>query len=289
MTLHAPSYAGGFASPERGLIDRSLWDGVVGAWYPSLGATGLTVRDHSGRGNHGTVTGMTAAEAWADPAGMTFDGVDDYVEVAASDSLDITGEITMSCWVKSAAAPSGLNEGIVGKYRNQSPDTNRRAYELFSANTSGYLGISLSNNGGYKADGTLTSTTVITDGSWHHVVGTFSPSNYMRLHVDGVLVAEDTTAILASIASNSTPVWIGTHFDLSNPNAYFGGSIDDVIIYSRALPASSVADLYRLGPGGIYRRQQHNVKAPAAGRINSLIGVGGGMIGQGGGIIGRGY
>ena len=38
--------------------------GLVGAWVPSLGVTGNTLRDVSGRGSHGVLTNMDAASDW---------------------------------------------------------------------------------------------------------------------------------------------------------------------------------------------------------------------------------
>ena len=264
MTLHAPSYAGGFASPERGLIDRSLWDGVVGAWCPSLGATGLTVRDHSGRGNHGTVTGMTAAEAWADPAGMTFDGTDDSLLLG---QLYNPPTMTVSLWFRGTDAT--LHDNLIG-------------------DTPGYFGIRQSTLGKVNthiydgANKTASGTSDTLDGLWHHAVATWNGTT-ARIYVDGIQEG--------SVAAGAMPA-AGATVEVEVAGSGAGAKAmdaDDVQLRDRAVTANEVATLYRLGPGGMYRRQQFNVKAPATGRINSLVGVGGGMIGYGGGMIGRGY
>ena len=72
-------------------------DGVVASWLMDEGS-GNTVYDTSGNNNHGTIYGAT----WVDsPYGkaLSFDGVDDYIEVNDSDSLDITDEITIMSYV----------------------------------------------------------------------------------------------------------------------------------------------------------------------------------------------
>jgi hypothetical protein len=46
----------------------SLRQGLVGAWCPSLGASGLSLIDRSGRGTHGTITGITSP--WGPFAGV---------------------------------------------------------------------------------------------------------------------------------------------------------------------------------------------------------------------------
>mgnify|MGYP006423872361 CR=1 FL=1 len=273
MTLHAPSYAGGFASPERGLIDRSLWDGVVGAWCPSLGATGLTVRDNSLHGNDGVVIGMTEAEAWADtPRGMTFggSGSGDYTDVTINADLQLSGHYTVSVFITWAAS---TNAHAVSCY-----DGN--GWTIFNIGTTIYFGRYGSDEGSPFVAG---PTLVV--GTRYHLVMTYNGTT-LTAYVDGKSVG---TKALSGFTSTANNLNIGR-----NPNTVSqvtDGTIDSVTIWDgRALSANEVSTFHRLGPGGMYRRQlTHNVKTPAAGRINSLVGVGGGMIGQGGGMIGRGY
>lgn len=49
-------YANGFAPRDGQPLYPELWKGCVGAWNPGLGVTGLTLRDQSGFGRHGTLT-----------------------------------------------------------------------------------------------------------------------------------------------------------------------------------------------------------------------------------------
>jgi hypothetical protein len=76
------SYANGFAPRDGQPLYPELWRGCVGAWNPGLGPTGLTLRDWSGYGNHGTLTNMTAGAAWtirAQSHAITFDGLSNQV------------------------------------------------------------------------------------------------------------------------------------------------------------------------------------------------------------------
>lgn len=98
-----PSYKSGFASPSRGEMEYpSLWRGCVGAWCPSLGETGLVLRDHSGYGNHGTLTNMDPATDWVASNGkmaLDFDGSNDFVSAMPGSQLsNVSGSI--SFWVK---------------------------------------------------------------------------------------------------------------------------------------------------------------------------------------------
>lgn len=58
------SYANGFAPRDGEPLFPELWRGCVGAWSPCLGPTGLTLRDWSGAGSHGSLTSATAADSW---------------------------------------------------------------------------------------------------------------------------------------------------------------------------------------------------------------------------------
>jgi hypothetical protein len=90
------------------------------------------------------------------------------------------------------------------------------------------------------------STTEISDGEWHHVVGTVAPaetggeSSY-RVYIDGEF--EDELVTRGITASNG-PLGIGRRIANFAGDYYFNGAIDDVRIYARALSVSEVQSLY---------------------------------------------
>ncbi len=63
--LWTPSWDQEFAGPDRlPPANPNLWDGLIYAGYPTLGVTGATLFDVSGRGNDGTLTNMGAGGDW---------------------------------------------------------------------------------------------------------------------------------------------------------------------------------------------------------------------------------
>jgi hypothetical protein len=83
-----------------------------------------------------------------------------------------------------------------------------------------------------------TSTTVA--GRCYHLVNTYDGST-LSLYVDGLLVRSQAKS--GSINYESKPLYIGTS---ATNSFYMKGKVDDVRIYSRALSAQEVNDLYNL-------------------------------------------
>ena len=187
-----------------------------------------SAKDLSGNGNDGIIYGAKCVDGKFGKA-LRFDGVDDYVEVPDSPSLDITDEITIEVWVKGYGFAGDFRQ-IVGK----SPDTVLRhlnfAYDL-RVDKAGPLRFSI-NNGDWQY-----VLATIEEGKWYHVVGTYDGSE-MRLYVNGEL--KDTKSVSGSIITNDAPVSIGRlpAYD------YWNGTIDEVRIYNRALSAEEISDLY---------------------------------------------
>lgn len=85
------------------------------------------------------------------------------------------------------------------------------------------------------------------DNQWHMATASLSTAG-MKLYVDGQLVAsrtdtttaEQPTAMYWRIGYDTTTDWGG-----SPPNPYFGGTMDELSIYTRALSDTEVTQLFR--------------------------------------------
>ena len=80
---------------------------LVGSWNFDKG-TGSTATDSSGNGNDGTLSGGKFGNA------LVFDGVDDYVEIPNSVSMDVSSAYTIEAWIY---LPSSGTSGVAGLYR----------------------------------------------------------------------------------------------------------------------------------------------------------------------------
>jgi len=90
----------------------------------------------------------------------------------------------------------------------------------------------------------IQSTATFGTGSWHHIVLVYDPGQGFALYAAG---AEDTAYEgTTSISSDSNDSVLGAKHDKGDK---FDGVIDDFRVYSKALSATEVADLYNGGDG----------------------------------------
>jgi phosphodiesterase/alkaline phosphatase D-like protein len=198
--------------------------------------SGTLAADASGNGRDSTLEqGASFASGHLGNA-VAFDGNDDYVDAG---SFDITGqELTISTWINPAQ--------FTGKYRDNrilakaTSDAEQDHYWMLSGIKQGddtVLRFRL------KTDGD-TTTLVANTGNiplnqWSHAVARYDGST-MTLYLNGQEVGST-----AKSGELSTDANVGINIG-RNPSGYgpWNGMIDDVRIYSRALTAQEIQDLF---------------------------------------------
>ena len=210
-----------------GIAYADLNDGLV-AYYPFDG----NINDASGNENHGTVYGTTETEALTEDrfgnpdSAFSFDGVDDYIEVPDSDSLDVTGGITIGAWINIAEPLGG---GFPQHYVVDSRDGQGGGYGInVDTNTMQFWV-----GGNYP-----TFPVNIQAGKWHHIAGTYD-GDFMNLYIEGVLT--DSILFATDFTPSTYSLYIGQRF---NYIERFHGIIDDLRIYDRVLSESEIYQLY---------------------------------------------
>jgi hypothetical protein len=203
-------------------------------------------RDWSGNGNHGTLGSTTGVDE-NDPTwirgifgfghALNFGG-DDFVAIDDAPELE-PSRITVETWFRGSDTP--------GQYR----------YLIAKGGDgceAGSYGLYSSKNGGlafYVYDGANWTRSPeadpaqVWDGMWHHAAGTFD-GRTVRLFVDGRQIATGSpagTAIAYDLPEGDAS--LGT-FGPSCDNLLFTGDLDEVRIWSRALPVSDIWDRARL-------------------------------------------
>ena len=196
---------------------------------------GTILPDASGGGHDGilhTGTGDTANKAVPGLVGayaLQFDGTNDYAEVPLNVSET---DYALSLWFKTGCADCGIfsvDQGVRGTGGHD-----RHVY-LSSGNVCARI---------WSDETKCTSGTNYADGQWHHVVHTFGGTEGgQKIYLDGVLKASGTKASSDFVAQT------GINIAFSNDAAldYFSGLLDEVMVFTRALSARDVTDLYGAG------------------------------------------
>jgi hypothetical protein len=238
--------------------DNNLMNDLVGLWHMN-GASGTiaddaVIADSSGSGNHGAAKDADATNTIQYTYGrlgqaIKFDGTNDYVSIPHSASLNFTSAAStysISAWINTSSTTARLP--VVSKGR---PSGLIDVSYVFSTNSggTGVMEFFRYNQSGDLAN-TFTGSTRVTDGNWHHVVFTNTSASNHSIYVDGRLDANSTTNWTFS-ASNSEAVEIGRYKNASFSTVNFPGLIDEVAIWSRALNADEVKQLYRRGANRI--------------------------------------
>ena len=201
--------------------------GLVAA-YGFNDGTGSTVTDASGNGNHGTISGAQWTSSGQYGKALVFDGVNDWVTVADSPSLDLTTGMTLQAWVY----PTALSGGSANGWRTVilKQQSTQLAYALYAnSNTNrpnGY--VYTSSDQGVFGNAQLPLNT------WRHLAVTYDGAA-LKLYVGGTLVGN--RALPGIIKTSGHPLRIGGN---SIWGEYFKGRIDEVRIYNRALTAAQI-------------------------------------------------
>jgi len=148
------------------------------------------------------------------------------------DLLELGEEITLLAWVETGVSKSSV--GII-KRGDNAPGNARHEYTLSFQNAKPRFII-----GDNSASNMLTHNIAVADSNWHMIVGTLKDS-YMKLYVDGNLVAEgDKTVGVFPVGSRVT--YIGATAISVVANTWVG-SIDDVMIFNKALNINEIKAL----------------------------------------------
>ena len=215
---------GGYAEITSAIDDASL----VALWTFDEGS-GKTLKDVTGNGHDGKFVGEPKWVEGKYDGALEFDGVSSYVEVADSDKLDITENLTWASWFKPSLT---INSGNASAYRLMSK--NNAYFFLFNYEQIGNLGFLIKAGGANQF--VHSETNEWTKGEWYHVVGTYD-GKVLRIYINGELEGEKDHK--GSIDASPLTMWIGAD-DLPH---YFPGAIDETGVYNRTLDEAEVRNL----------------------------------------------
>ena len=203
--------------------------GITAAYSFDEGS-GSTVTDLSGNSVTGTLQGATWSSGGKYAGAVSFNGSTSYIDLGMPSSLQTTGSMTWSAWVRAAANPPDDGQ-IIAQSDNASgwqfkttPDTGVRTF-----------GIAIGTNGSHTQ---RYSKTVLSLGIWYHVAAVYNAAaQTLDIYVNGAL---DNGGLVGTIPASTTLAAVNATIGKRSGGFYFNGLIDNLRVYNRALSASEI-------------------------------------------------
>jgi hypothetical protein len=169
--------------------------------------------------------------------GFKFDRVNDHIDTGVSYSHTYlpTSNLTITAWIK---LKDLTNEHAIIGQRNGGGFS----FYVEGPNVGDPLGFSI-----FGVADDFSDATGLQVDKWAHVAVTYDRS-FVRFYVNGVFLSQ--TARVEAITDDGIPhTFIGdnNNGDTGSPDIPFGGSMDDVRIYNRALSAKEIQQIYNFG------------------------------------------
>ena len=205
------------------------WNNSLVSWWrmDDLNASNDSM-DYLGINNGSALNGAVYNTSGKFNGSFSFNG-SSSIEIKDSNSLDFSDEITISAWINPYFI---VNEAIFGK-------TN--AYQLRlvkSGSTLQLRGVVYADEVYNDITATGATKAITNLDTWYHVGMTYK-NNSFNLYINGTKVVNITT-LTGAIAVNTQKVNIGS----LGASTYFNGSIDNIMVFNRALDSEEIASIY---------------------------------------------
>lgn len=227
--LQCDVYGAGIDSPGIQLFTTGDWTFRTEVVTIPIGTSTVYIRCFADGTPSGTgwidglsFTAVSAMPTWTTAGrfsnALVFDGVDDHVNVPHNPSINIIGSFTIEYWIKMTGTTSrmAIEKGSGNGYYSYAPST---------------ITLAFLSGGALKE---LYSNSTFNDGEWHHFTGVYDGTQ-IRIYKDGTLDASG--AFSGPVDTNTSPLFIGAR---GGSALFFGGSLDEVKIFNRALTAAEV-------------------------------------------------
>jgi hypothetical protein len=166
-------------------------------------------------------------------SGKAYDFSSSYISIPNAPILSPTSAITVEAWIKADSYAGNSWENVI--VSKDGWGSGNQGYTLRTG-ANGVLSFNFASNGVWKE---VTSSAVMSTGNWYHVAGTYDGTN-IRIYINGI--EQNSLAFAGPISNGAYDVTIGKMSYLAGGTRYFDGMIDEVKIWSSALPESSLRE-----------------------------------------------
>ena len=242
-------YSVGAAKMNTSTTNKNT-SGLVGYWtFDGADTNTSTATDKSGSGNNGTLVSSPAMVTGKMGQALNLNGSSQYVNAGSSATLNLSSWSAVM-WIKPSSVSGATYQALLGG-----------RYSV------GYATLYLKGSKfGVYTDADHFGTASLLAGKWSQVVATFSGGTY-KTYVNGVL--DINTSYSASFGPNGGSVVMGVN-PIALNSERFTGVIDDTRVYSRALSATEIQQLYNTGVGTQVNSAQTNT--PSSSLATGLVG-----------------
>ncbi|EKE15915.1 MAG: PKD protein [uncultured bacterium] len=235
---------------NKGPVALYHFDGTAGASV----ANATAIYDATKNANNGTFSNannsVSPTTGYVDQTGnldalgtaMTFDGVDDSIQIANNSSLQISDFVTAEAWVKvNEFDPDGDATLDVIMTKSAGATMNYR-FNIQNNTNNGSVLNEFQFRAGLNGTAIIAHSAIVPNiGEWYYLTGLYDGSE-VKIYVNGVLAG--STPATGSIGTDTSDIRIG--YDV-NGVSYFSGQVDELAIYDRALSASEIGAHYNAG------------------------------------------
>jgi len=212
---------------------QNVWDSSFkGVWHLSETSGGVgAIKDSTSNNNVGTDNGSPTFNATGRiDSAISFDGIDDYINMSNSASLQFTNSLTIEAWINLQSFGSGTDVDIVLRKGEGNPND----YQLAIHDQKIELMIEENDGAGLDGSTNLAATT------WYHLTGTWNGS-IRRVYLNG---SEDGSGSkTGNIIPDTRDIYVGGRLgtDLST------GVIDEVRASNTTRGAAWIKASYESG------------------------------------------
>ena len=237
----APDASEDLAAPDVILADPwNLTSDLFGYWRFDETAGNSTANDHSGRGHHADLEALNPNTAWTTGH---FDGALDFpasvTQAAARVRLPADAnqiqQFTIAAWAFRTSIVDGRHMSILSRQIAGA----REVYNLTFVDD--HLAVNVSNSDGGASFTSVQSGVVTPPNEWIHVAASYDGSS-IRLYLNGREIAQAPHT--GALPTSTNPILIGTNRNTNNDEPMVG-RLDEILFYTRALPAGAIDALAR--------------------------------------------
>lgn len=169
-------------------------------------------------------------------------------EIIVTTHSDFDGDedgLSISFWIKIDGGAPGSGEGMIAKRFKDIAGSMRDGWYILLHYATGLIDFKITDVGVNRT--TITSSTNIDDGDYHHVVCNINNlTGVMEIWIDGV--KEGTSSIADPPYGNEETLSIGKNPGFDGPQ-WFHGLMDEMVFIKRAITLQEIANMYNSGDG----------------------------------------